>query len=187
MQAAASTPQATAVWSNTLATLSEMALPGEWVADVDLTGSVTVTHPAEWAVSEQGMYELSFLGPRHAWGKVRIVDRASNIGGSDEGLAALAEQLRGTESKRNDVFQVKQDLLEEPVHVALVSLYARDPQRLYLLCHTVHAWLPIESDRHVYGTLGRYDRIAPSLTADEVDALLLMMIAAARDSLPASP
>lgn len=186
-QADASTPEATPVWANSVEALGALTLPADWVADIDLTGSVTVTHPAEWAASEQGMYELSFLAPRHAWAKVRVVDRASSIGGSIEKLAALAEQLRALESKHYNVIQVEQTMLQEPVHVALVSLYARDRQRSDLLCQVVHAWLPLEDDHHVYGTLGRYGHVAPSLTVDEVDTLLRMMIASARTSLPASP
>jgi hypothetical protein len=186
-QTAGATPQATAVWSNTAEALGEVELPRDWVADADLTGSVTVTHPADWTVSEQGMYEISLLGPRHAWAKVRFVDRASSIGGKADRLAALSDEMRDLESSRSNVLQVEQTLLREPLQVALISVYAQDPQRTYLICHVVHAWLPLDGDYHVYGTLGRYAHIAPSLTAGEVDALLLTMVATARDSLPASP
>jgi len=182
-----SAPEATPAWANTAETLREISLPTTWIADVDLTGSVTVTHPADWTVSEWGMYELSFLPPRHAWAKVRLVDRPSSISGSSEGLAALAEQVRNIEASRNDVFHVEQALRQEPAYAALVSLYARDPQRPRLLCQVIHVWLPLENDRHVYGILGRYDSIAPALTTDEMNILLMMMVAAARESLPASP
>lgn len=181
------TPESTLTWMNDNEALGEIPLPTSWESASDLTGSVTVTHPVDWVVSERGMYELSFMPPRHAWAKVRLVAQPLAVSGSGEGLAALAEEMRAIEAGRNEMLQVEEALYQEPLRAALVSLYARDPLRRHLLCQVVHVWLPLEDGRHVYGTLGRYDAIAPAVTAEELDTLILMMVAAARQSTPARP
>jgi len=180
-------PDVTPIWANDLDALSSIEIPSSWVASVDLTGAVTVTHPVEWTVSEQGMNELSFMPPRQAWAKVRLVDEPVDVTLDGQGLDALAEEVRALEARRNEVIQVQRRLHDDPLLAASVSLYSRDPQRRYLLSQVVYVWLPLEEGRHVYGIIGRYDRVVPSITADELDVLLQMMVSTARSSISASP
>jgi len=180
-------PDVTPTWTNSAEALESIELPSDWIPSVDLTGAVTVTHPVGWTVSEQGMNELSFMPPRQAWAKVRLVNEPVGVVIGGEGLDALAEEVRAIEARRNEVLQVQQSLYADPLLAASVSLYSRDPQRRYLLCQVVHVWLPLEDGRHVYGIIGRYDRVVPAITADELDQLWRMMVSTARASLLASP
>ncbi len=180
-------PDVTPTWANSLDALDSIEIPSSWVASVDLTGAVTVTHPVEWTVSEQGMNELSFMPPRQAWAKVRLVDKPVDVALDGQGLDALAEQVRALEARRNEVIQVERRLHDDPLLAASVSLYSRDPQRRYLLSQVIYVWLPLEEGRHVYGIIGRYDRVVPAITADEMDVLLQMLVSTARSSLSASP